>query len=186
MNFNLQDWIKGNKGNDPLIVFSGAITESQISLLLEQIENKLIELNEEIKLRKKIYNILVEALQNLYHHLDNSEETYREFGEHFAVFVFSGKKGNYRLKTGNFVTSNKINTLKDRIDHINTLNRDQLRVLYKLILSNQEYTEKGGGGLGMIHIARRTGNKLDYTFIPYKNNYNFFCMEAQISEHQIE
>ena len=58
----------------------------------------------------------------------------------------------------------RIKPLKDKIDKINSLSQDELKDMYKFILNHQKLTAKGGGGLGLVDIARKTGNKLDYKF----------------------
>ena len=42
------------------------------------VEKKLEEANAESKLRKKIYNVLVESLQNLFHHIEMYHEGIKE------------------------------------------------------------------------------------------------------------
>ena len=36
--------------------------------------------------------------------------------------------------------------------------------------------EKGGAGLGIIDLARKSGNKLNYEFNKVSNEYSFFCL----------
>ena len=42
------------------------------------------------------------------------------------------------------------------------------------ILSNKEFSEKGGGGLGMIEMLRKSGNPIDSKFIIFDKNLYFF------------
>jgi hypothetical protein len=41
---------------------------------------------------------------------------------------------------------------------------------------------KGGGGLGMIDIARKTGQKLNFDFAPVDDKYSFFSLNIKISQ----
>ena len=41
-------------------------------------------------------------------------------------------------------------------------------------------TEKGGAGLGLIDIARKSGRKLFYHFVPYDNHRHFFLLVVTI------
>ena len=52
--------------------------------------------------------------------------------------------------------------------------------MYKFILNHQRLSEKGGGGLGLVDIARKTGNKLVYTFEKYNDTYYFFNLDVFI------
>ena len=42
---------------------------------------------------------------------------------------------------------------------------------------------KGGGGLGMIDIARKTGKKLNYDFAPLNDEYTFFSLNINVEEN---
>jgi hypothetical protein len=39
---------------------------------------------------------------------------------------------------------------------------------------------KGGGGLGLVDIARKSGNKLEYEFFNYNDNYYFFDLTIRV------
>ncbi len=50
------------------------------------------------------------------------------------------------------------------------------------ILNHQRISSKGGGGLGLVDIARKTGNKLGYTFKKYNDKYSFFYLDILVNE----
>jgi hypothetical protein len=54
--------------------------------------------------------------------------------------------------------------------------------LYKFILNHQRISAKGGGGLGLVDIARKTGNKLDYAFYSYNDKHSFFYINILVNE----
>ena len=75
----------------------------------------------------------------------------------------------------------KLNHIKDRIDQVNSLTDEEIRVLYRDILSNEDFSDKGGGGLGILDIVRKTGNKLEYYFYQFDNEYIFYSLDVYIS-----
>ncbi len=56
--------------NKIMLSFKGDITSELLTSILQIMESKLDNLQEEPKNQEKVYNVLVECLQNLYHHLD--------------------------------------------------------------------------------------------------------------------
>jgi hypothetical protein len=48
------------------------------------------------------------------------------------------------------------------------------------VLSNGTLSSKGTAGLGMIDIARKSGNKLEYQFLPIDDKNSFFCLTIKI------
>lgn len=172
-----------NEG-DVLLSYQGSITSDLITNVLDVIETKLDDVDASSAVKKKVYNVLVESLQNLYHHIDDlPDEMKNEYDAKFAILVVSKVKENYRISTGNFVRSAKVKQLKEKIDKINSLSKDELKDMYKFVLNHQKLSAKGGGGLGLIDIAKKTGNKLDYLFQNYNNDYYFFNLDVIISEN---
>jgi len=183
MSFDINEYYEKLNGGDVLLAFKGSITSDLISNVLEVVESKLDDLSESSKIRKKVYNVLVESLQNLYHHIDDlSPDIKTDYEPKFGVLVVSREgKNTYKITTGNFVTSGKIKILKDKIDKINSLSKEELKDMYKFILNHQKLSAKGGGGLGLVDIARKTGNKLAYSFDNYNNDYYFFNLDVYVS-----
>ena len=181
MAFDLNKWYDKLNQGDVLLSYKGEITPELITNMLDTLEHKLDNREEKNKIKKKLYNVLVESLQNLYHHISAPPETAKpELNDKFAIFVITKEKDGYKISTGNFINVDRKKMLKDRLDQINFLSKQELKSLYKLILSNDIFSDKGGGGLGIIDIARKSGNKLHYEFHDYNGNYFFFCLDIII------
>jgi hypothetical protein len=182
MSFDINDFFNSLNNGNVIKSYKGAITSELINGILEEVENKMLEAGENSKLRKKVYNVLVEALQNLYHHVDELPNNVQEsFSHKFGILYITKNGEDYQIITGNFISRTKIKFLKDKIDKINSLSKDELKDMYKFILNHQKITEKGGGGLGLVDIARKTGHKLDYSFKNYNEDYYFFVLDILIS-----
>jgi hypothetical protein len=102
-----------------------------------------------------------------------------------AIFMIAKTNGAYNVVTGNYILNENIKGLKTRLDEVNSLNKDQLKDYYKSVLNNGEMSLKGGGGLGMIDIARKTGEKLDYDFLEIDNKVSFFTLTIKITQPQL-
>ncbi len=183
MAFDIEEWYNEVNNGDVVLSHYGAITANAITLMLDDIEQGLYDRNEKSKLRKKVYNVMVEALQNLFHHADlPPQNVIDKFGEKFATFVLKKEgENNYSFISGNFIRKDRVKFIKDRIDQINHLSPDELKILYKLILNNNEFSDKGGGGLGLVDIAKRTGHEYHYMFHNYTDEFYFFCLKITIS-----
>ena len=181
MSFDIKEYYSRLSGGDVLMAFKGSISSELITNVLEVVESRLDEYDESSKIRKKVYNVLVESLQNLYHHIEVLPEAMRkEYDEKFGILVVSRQDDKYKISTGNFITQDKVDVLRNKIDKINSMSREELKDMYKFILNHQRLSEKGGGGLGLVDIARKTGNQLDYTFERYDDQYYFFNLDVFI------
>ena len=99
-----------------------------------------------------------------------------------AIFMIGKLDGQYNIITGNYIANENVSGLKRRLDDVNALSKEELKDYYKQILNNGEMSLKGGGGLGMIDIARKTGQKLNYNFQPIDDNLSFFTLNIKISQ----
>lgn len=167
--------------NNIMLSFKGDITSDLLTSILQIMEAKLDNFQEEPKIKKKVYNVLVECLQNLYHHMDESSPANDE-KTRSAIFMIGKMETYYNIITGNYIRNENIPNLKKLLDSINMLSKEELKEYYKEVLNNGEMSLKGGGGLGMIDIARKTGGKLNFDFTPVDQKYSFFSLNINISQ----
>jgi hypothetical protein len=183
MKFDIYSFYKKMEHNDIMLSFKGDITSELLTSMLQIMETKLENMDEQPKTRKKVYNVLVECLQNLYHHRDEMEsaaandETKKQ-----AIFMISRNTLEYNIMTGNFVKNDKVAMLRNRIDKINGMTKEELKQHYQDVLSLEGFSEKGGGGLGFIDIARKSGQNLSYDFLQIDADYSFFSLYIKISQ----
>lgn len=179
MMLDIYDFYDKMERNHILLSFKGDITSELLTSILQIMESKLENMQEEPKVKKKVYNVLVECLQNLYHHMDEVDATIDRTRS--AIFMIGKLESKYTIITGNYIRTENVKGLDDRLQEINALNPEQLKEYYKKVLANGEMSAKGGGGLGMIDIARKTGQKLKYNFMPIDDKYSFFSLTIKIS-----
>ncbi len=164
-----------------MLSFKGNVTSELLTSVLQIMESKMEKLNEPNKIKKKVYNILVEALQNLYHHLDK-QEAINPKGHNTVIFMIGKTEAAYTVFTGNYIFNENADKLKAKLEKINSLNPDELKSYYKEVLNNGMMSEKGGGGLGMIDIARKSGQKLDFDFQKVDEEYSFYSLNINIPQ----
>lgn len=180
---DIHDFYDKMDRNNILLSFKGDITAELLTSILQIIESKMENMQEEPKLKKKVYIVLVELLQNLYHHMDDPSLKEGE-GEvtRTAIFMIGKENNHYNVITGNYIKNDRVGGLKKKMDEINSLPPEELKEHYKKVLNNGQISDKGGGGLGMIDIARRTGKPLFYEFMPVSNNFSFFTLNIVIEQ----
>ena len=180
---DIHDFYDKMDRNNILLSFKGDITAELLTSILQIIESKMDNMQEEPKLKKKVYIVLVELLQNLYHHMDDPSLKEGE-GEvaRTAIFMIGKENNHYNVITGNYIKNDRVGGLKKKMDEINSLPPEELKEHYKKVLNNGQISDKGGGGLGMIDIARRTGKPLFYEFIPVSDNFSFFTLNIVIEQ----
>lgn len=165
-----------------LLSFKGVVTSELLTSVLSIMETKMDYMEESPKTKKKVFNVLVECLQNLYHHIDSedAEKQLERIEAKSALFMIAKKGDNFVIQTGNYIDKESGDELKRRLDTINGMDREELKKYYQDVLNDGHMSEKGTAGLGMIDIARKSGNKLEYQFLPVSDVNSFFCLNIKI------
>lgn len=181
-NLNIYELFRRMEAEDIILSFKGDITQDLLSSVYQIMEARLDSEREEPKRKKKFYHILVECLQNVYHHMvDLKEEHGAEAMESTAIFMIGyGPDNSYRIVTGNFISVDYIEGLRTKLEHINKLSPEELKAEYLQQLSTTELSEKGGAGLGLIDMARKSGQKLDFDFYHVSDTHSFFSLGVTV------
>ncbi len=151
MSFNIENYITEKPEGDTILMYKGNVDSDVINHVLDTVEDKMVQVDEQPKLRKKVYNVLVESLQNLYHHVDSVPSDFEDqSAEKYGLLVVKKVAGGYRIITGNFVQAENMEKLEEKIKRINRSSHEEIKELYKFILNHQRISAKGGGGLVLL------------------------------------
>jgi hypothetical protein len=159
-----------------MFAYRGEVTtENSIPLLM--LLDKEMESSEFAHVgRKRLFMFVLESLQNVSRH--TSGDKYAEM----SLVVYSKTENGYTVTTGNVVPTSSTELLREKLEQINSLDAKEIREVYRQMLSVAEFSDKGGAGLGLIEMAKKTGNKLDFDFIPLDNNYSYFILSKTVDE----
>ncbi len=168
--------------DDIILSFKGAITKELLSSIYDIMESRLDQMSIEPQRKKKFYHILVESLQNIFHHMEGLNAVEAGSQEKEAMFMvgYSPTKG-YRILTGNFIRTVEVPALEEKLAKINAMDPEELREYYREKLGTTELSDRGGAGLGFIDMARKSGQKLEYNFQPVKDGIHFFTFSVAIN-----
>lgn len=163
--------------NDLEYIYKGNVNPDVVSNILDLAKTNLAQAQDTVKVRSRIYFIMGEGLQNVTRHQDHSEN-----GELDSLIVIDKKKERYSITTGNPIKKESVSVLKDKIEKINNMTVRELRDFARHVRRTTGLSEKGGASLGLIEIAKRSGNKLSYTFKDVKSDatVSYFYFNTEI------
>ncbi len=171
------------KRNNINLAYEGEITHEITKAFTSLTENNMIRDEDYSSVQKKVFHVMVECLQNISKHADN-QFNFVSSKDGRGIFLVSKDDKEYNVTTGNVVKNEKIEELREMLEHINRLSREELNKLYKQKIREGRLSEKGGAGLGFIDIARKTGQKLIYSFIKIDDEKSFFVLTSTISRNK--
>ncbi len=162
-----------------ILVYEGEFTQEITKSVLSMAERNMDSVGEESSIKRKVFNVMVECLQNICKHAD---EIPVPEARNAAIFMIGKHNNEYIITSGNPIANDKVEMLSEKLAHINSLDKDGLKTLYKEIITRgNDLSDKGGAGLGFVDMARKSGQKLEYDFHPVNDKISFFSLKTTIS-----
>lgn len=177
---NLKDFYKNLNREEVILAYKGRISPDLLRMVLKTTETSLNLAGATVPVRKKVYHILVELVQNLIKHLEPDPESEKNM----ALLVIFREYDHYIISTGNFIRKHKMVEFKQRIDSVNQMSYDELRDFYRSVMDGVTLSQKGGAGLGLIDIVRKSGEKLQYEIDSHDPNHDFVTLMIRVQDLQ--
>ena len=167
-----------------ILVYDGDFTQETTKSILAMAERNLDSSGEDSGIKRKVFNVMVEALQNIVKHSSEQGTQAGSLVSRSAIFMISKDDQRYCVLTGNPISKANVETLTRNLNDLNSKDKDGLKEMYKEIIKNTQISEKGGAGLGFVDMARKSGEKLEFTFSDMDAEYDFFCLKVNISREK--
>lgn len=171
------DLIQGIDKQNYEYIYRGKFTKTITANLLSLTETYLGKDEDTSKLKKKIYFVMVECLQNITKHQDKIRDI---IGDESGILVLQKQNNKYYITTGNIIENENIPKLEELLEKVNSMNPKDLKIFYQEMLVKGEISEKGGAGLGLIAMARKTKNKLLYDFQNVNAKFSYFYLRTEM------
>ncbi len=169
--------------DEVMMTYEGEISHQAMKTFVDIIDHKMNKEEEPLTVQRRVFHIMVESLQNIAKHAFNSfsGQSLQNSNPNHGILMVSRNKKRYYIITGNLIEATKTESLSTSLNELNKLNKKQLDELFKNQLIKGSISEKGGAGLGLIDIRRKTGNELEFHFLPIDQLYSFFIFISSIS-----
>lgn len=161
-----------------ILVYQGDFTQETTKSILAMAERNIDSSGEDANIKRKVFNVMVESLQNIVKHSDELVDG--AIHSHAAIFLIGRESNRYTIMAGNPIRTANVSKLQEKLERINSLDKDGLKELYKEIIKNTTISEKGGAGLGFVDMARKSGGKLEFEFPEMSAEYCFFCLKVNV------
>ena len=144
-----------------VVAHSGIFSADDVNGIAFELEQKLRDSGERKGVVKRLFSILIEALQNIRLHGEPHPD-----GTAAAYLVVTKIEEGYLLQSANLIRSELVESMTTRLNDLNSLEPADLKQHYVEVLTNGQISQKGGAGLGFITIAMKSKNSLEFNFKP--------------------
>jgi len=158
------------------VVYKGKLNHEILKLFTSMAEAKVSKGCSNISVRRLVFHVIVECVQNITRHSDD----YGEDSIGNGIFVVGERKDYYYIITGNVIQSHKVPRLERQLEMLNTKTNNELLKLHKSQMMDGELSEKGGAGLGLIDMVRKTGEKYIYQFLKLDTENHYFILKVTV------
>ncbi|MDD2278740.1 MAG: SiaB family protein kinase [Bacteroidales bacterium] len=159
------------------LVYLGEFSHQITKMFTSMAESDMEKQSEEKSVQRRVYHVMVETLQNMNKHSDEIKE--RNIGS--GLFIIGKKDETYYIITSNVVAKSRKDALENSLITVNNASKEELKEMYKKQIKEGKLSAKGGAGLGLIDIARKTGETLNYQFLQLDDDNYFFILKVEIN-----
>lgn len=181
----VMDFHESMKKHKLILAYEGEVTQDVTKAFTALAERNMEKEATDAKVSKKVYHVMVECLQNIAKHADdgsaNSSNSLKDGLVKNGIFVVGRDEEGYYITSGNPIEKDNIPALREMIDHVNSLDQDGIKALYKEKIKASRLSETGGAGLGFIDMVKKTKNKLAYAFKEQEDGNFFFLLRSKVT-----
>jgi len=165
------------KTEDKKIIVShiGELDQRKINTLSSLVEAQLEHLKVSKTTTKKIFNVVIEVLQNIALHGENvgADEIPLNY------LLVARNTSDFVVYAGNAVPNGIVKKLEERLKRIQSFSTFELKKQYMDVLTNGSLSEKGGAGLGFLTMALKA-HEINFDFINLNDEYSLFSIQLKV------
>ena len=162
--------------NSIILAFRDDINMETLDGLYSITEWRMEYMDSERSVKKRIFNILVECLQNVVNH------AITEVKEYGPIVALAKENGQFVIITANQIDDENLSRFETKVSAVNSIDQKDIRKIYSEKLSNAEFSAKGGAGLGLLDIYKKSGHKLEYETHEIKQGLYMLTVKIRIAE----
>ncbi len=161
------------------VLYSGLFHDEHTANLISLGEDAATSGGKERSHRQRLSFVMVEAYQNIVRHRARlSPEMERGTGR--CLFLLRAKEQGDEVIAMDPVPDHETEQLKEVLARIGGADVKQLKELFLDRLRDGTRTVRGGAGLGLIEMARRSGNSIRHSLLPLDEEHRLFLLQVMV------
>ncbi|MFP4046684.1 MAG: SiaB family protein kinase [Bacteroidales bacterium] len=167
-----------------ILYHQGLFSYETTGKLIEKLRDKRSDYKIKKAIFRKILTLMIEIVENNYKYVEEKfNNKIIDDLNIYPTFQITKVGSVCTLESGNPILEDDIDFLKNKIDHINSLQYEDLKELYKKTMVEGIYKNKKGAGLGIIKMARISKNIIEYKFEKIQNNIYYYTVKINIASN---
>ncbi|WP_024327262.1 SiaB family protein kinase [Thioalkalivibrio sp. AKL19] len=162
--------------------FTGYISEGILKALGDALRQKIRLESTDTKTVNRVFSVFVEQVQNIIRYsaerIEHDAEPPVELSS--GMITVGSENGQFFVICGNVIGRKDADTLAARLRELAGMDSDELRRFYKEKLREPPDEGSKGGSIGLIEIARRASEPIQFDFQHISDAHSYFVLKAYI------
>lgn len=162
--------------------FSGYMSEEILYSLGNALRQKMTLEDADVTTVKKVFSVFVEQAQNIIRY--SAEKISTDKGKpaelSSGVVTIGTENDRFFIVCANVVLAADEPRLRERLERLRAMDREAIKAYYKEQLREAPEEQSKGATIGLIEIARRASEPIEFDFDPIDEQKYFFCMKVSI------
>jgi hypothetical protein len=178
-------FMENSEAEDPFFCYRGSLIEEFTGIILEISEGSKISHQVLPGTTRKMSFMLVECFQNVLKHGESVDKSGFNWNDD-GLFSFKNTPEAFFINSINVIRTEDIQKLRDLMEQVNSFNEKDLKEFYLRHLRNNEINSKGGAGLGLIELARKSKEKIAFRFDQLNDRFALFHQQVTMKHTTID
>lgn len=162
--------------------FSGYLSEGILYSLGDTLRQKMTLDDTDITTIKKVFSVFIEQAQNIIRY--SAEKVLGNVGKSIelssGMVTIGTEQGRFFIVCANTILEEDVPRLKQRLELLQKMDKDEIKAYYKEQLREAPDENSRGATIGLIEIARRASEPIQFDFERIDAEKFFFCLKVSI------
>jgi len=164
-----------------IMSFSGVFSQGIIVEIGEAMKNYLKSQKDVSSKRLSVFSVFIEQTQNIKNYLyEKSKINYDKELIESGIIVVGKNDDLFFVYSGNLIENSDEKNLIEKIEFLNKLDKNELKKLYKEQVRKERPEGINNAGLGLIEMARKTSNQIEYHVSKKNEKYSYFTLKVTL------
>ena len=163
-------------GEEVFLQYKGRVHYDTIGNLIGKLKEKMFEAQIKQSVYKKVLMVMIEALENVFKYHEYFENEKQILLQYPPNLIIKKSQAFFKIESSNPVRKVDVPSLKLRLETISKMDKSGVKDAYKETITNGQFSEKGGAGLGIIEMAKISDEIIDFKFEPINDDFDFYSL----------
>lgn len=159
-----------------ILTFCGPISHDIVESVGMTLKSQMQKNNISRTTIMKVFSIFIEQVQNVIYYSYEKDKGSKGIG----IIMVGEEDNKHFVIGGNKIKTSKITALRNNLQKLIAMNQDELKVFYKEKRKCNDNKKSKGAGIGLIEIAKKASQPLEFSFEKIDDKHSFFSIKANV------